>query len=305
MNKIFETNNMIITDGGIETSLIYHHGASLREFSSFELLKTDEGMKLLQDYFAPYFEIASKLNKPLLLETPTWRSNPAWGKKLGYSHSQLESINRLAVSFLRDLQISEFPGVALIVSGCVGPRGDGYLAEKMTTHDAFDYHTPQVKAFAHAKADLVTGITMTNEEEAAGLALACKEASVPCVISFTVETNGTLPSGSTVEQAIRTVDSETDNSIAYYMINCAHPTHFSQIFESDLVKKRIKGIRANASKCSHEELDNATSLDEGDAVELARDYANLLRHNPNIIIFGGCCGTDHRHIEVIARVCSA
>lgn len=131
---------------------------------------------------------------------------------------------------------------------------------------------------------------------------AARAAGMPVVISFTLETDGHLPSGQSLAEAIRETDAATDGAPAYYMINCAHPSHFrDRLAEGSDWRSRIRGLRANASRLSHAELDEATELDEGNPDELGADYRELRLLLPELAVFGGCCGTDHRHVEAIAR----
>jgi S-methylmethionine-dependent homocysteine/selenocysteine methylase len=193
----------------------------------------------------------------------------------------------------------------MVVSGAIGPRGDGYdPGTVMSPDEAASYHGFQTGVLRDAGADLVSAFTMTNANEAQGIALAARHANMPCVISFTVETDGRLPSGETLAYAIGKVDAATGNGPAYYMINCAHPTHFDHVLDAGGGwTKRIRGIRANSSRCSHAELDNAPELDIGDPLELGGQYAELLRRFPHINVLGGCCGTDHRHVDCITTAC--
>jgi S-methylmethionine-dependent homocysteine/selenocysteine methylase len=287
-----------ITDGGMETTLLYHHGMELPEFASFPLLESDEGRAALRAYFEPYLAIARERGVGILLDAPTWRANPDWGAKLGYSLEELEDANRRAVAFMDELRDQ----ADVLVSGCVGPRGDGYVpGELMTAAEAEDYHGWQVGIFADTDVDLVSALTMNYVEEALGVAKAAANAALPCVVSFTVETDGRLPSGQPLPEAVEQVDEETSAAPAYFMINCAHPTHFAEVVEEDGAwKQRIRGLRANASKMSHAELDEAEELDAGDPAELAERHRALHPKLPNVNVVGGCCGTDHRHIAAIA-----
>jgi S-methylmethionine-dependent homocysteine/selenocysteine methylase len=288
-----------ITDGGMETTLLFHHGMELPEFASFPLLESEEGRAALRAYFEPYLAIARQRGVGILLDAPTWRANPDWGTKLGYSAEQLEEANRNAVAFMDGLR-----GEAnVLVSGCVGPRGDGYVpGELMSADEAQEYHAWQVGIFADTSADLVSALTMNYVEEALGIVRAADKAGRPCVVSFTVETDGRLPSGQPLGEAVEQVDAETGRAPAYFMINCAHPTHFADVLEDGgSWKERIIGLRANASKMSHAELDEAEELDSGDPEELAADYVALRTRLPNLTVVGGCCGTDHRHIDAISR----
>jgi S-methylmethionine-dependent homocysteine/selenocysteine methylase len=297
---------LFLTDGGLETTLIFHEGFDLPCFAAFVLLDSDRGRKALGDYFDRYVPMAIAAGAGFILESPTWRANPDWGAKVGYGRQALANNNRAAIEFLLDLRDRyETKGSPMVVSGAIGPRGDGYVASEMMTPDeAAHYHAFQIGVFRDAGADLVSAFTMTNANEAQGIALAAKDANMPCVISFTVETDGRLPAGETLAEAIESVDAATGNGPAYYMINCAHPTHFDHVLDAGGAwMKRIRGIRANSSRCSHAELDNAPELDIGDPLELGGQYAELLRRFPHINVLGGCCGTDHRHVDCISTAC--
>jgi homocysteine S-methyltransferase len=294
---------LFLTDGGIETTLIYHEGLELPYFAAFELLKERSGRDALCRYFERYIQIAKSAELGFILESPTWRASTDWGTKLGYSETALAAINEDAIALMKELRDRhETSKTPMVISGCIGPRGDGYVAsEVMTPSEAEAYHNLQVHAFARAGADMVTAITMTNANEAIGVTRAAAAAGLPVVISFTVETDGKLPTGQDLMDGIAEVDAATGKAPAYYMINCAHPTHFSaSLSERDAWSKRVRGIRANASKRSHQD---APDLDAGDPAELGSEYRDLLRRHPHINVLGGCCGTDHRHIEQISQAC--
>jgi S-methylmethionine-dependent homocysteine/selenocysteine methylase len=288
-----------ITDGGMETTLVYQEGIELPAFASFPLLESEEGRTALRRYFEPYLAIALEHEVGILLDAPTWRANPDWGARLGYSLEQLEEANRKAVAFVAETRDK----ADVLVSGCVGPRGDGYVpGQLMSAEEAERYHGWQVEIFADTGVDLVSALTMNYVEEAVGIARAVDKAGLPCVISFTVETDGRLPSGQSLRDAIEQVDEETEEAPAYYMINCAHPTHFAgALADEGSWLERIRGLRANASAKSHAELDEAEELDAGDPEQLAADYLSLRPLLPNVSVVGGCCGTDHRHIAAICR----
>jgi S-methylmethionine-dependent homocysteine/selenocysteine methylase len=295
--------NVFLTDGGIETSLIFLDGIALPYFAAFDLLKSEEGRSALRKYYSPYAQLAQARNMGFVLESPTWRASADWGEKLGYGKEALARINRDAIALMAELRAQyETPRSPMVISGCVGPRGDGYDPGKvMSVEEARRYHAQQIDVFGTTQVDMVTAITMTNVDEAVGVALAAKNAQMPVVISFTLETDGRLPTGQSLKDAIIAVDSATGAAPAYFMINCAHPTHFSDMVGgNDAWTKRIRGLRANASKRSHAELDNATDLDAGDPKELAALYGELCKRLPGLTVLGGCCGTDHRHIEQIA-----
>jgi S-methylmethionine-dependent homocysteine/selenocysteine methylase len=298
-------SGLFLTDGGIETTLIFHDGLELPHFAAFHLLKDEAGAAALRRYFTRYAEIARANGTGFILESPTWRASADWGEKLGYSAAALANANARSIALMQELR-AEFQGerTPTVVSGCVGPRGDGYdPGAVMSADEAQAYHAGQIGVFAESGADMVTAITMTNANEAIGVARAAKAAGLPVAISFTVETDGRLPTGQGLEDAIAQVDEATRGAPAYYMINCAHPTHF----EATLAAKgawldRIRGLRANASMRSHAELNEAPDLDAGDPDELGREHGAIVKRRPRINVLGGCCGTDHRHIE---RMCAA
>jgi S-methylmethionine-dependent homocysteine/selenocysteine methylase len=291
-----------LTDGGMETNLIFHGGLELPHFASFVLLEDDAGRDALRNYFRPYIAIARERGVGIVLDTPTWRANADWGARLGYSADELADVNRRGVALIEELRAEAGDEPTIQISGCVGPRGDGYRAdEQMTADEAQRYHTPQIETFADTGADLVTALTMTYPDEAVGITRASAAAGVPVVISFTVETDGRLPSGQALGEAIEEVEAATDGAPAYFMVNCAHPAHMAPAFaDGGAWLDRIRGLRANASAKSHAELDESEELDEGNPSELADQYRDLSTTLRNVTVVGGCCGTDQRHIAAIA-----
>lgn len=302
------SDQLFLTDGGLETTLIFQEGVDLPYFAAFDLLKDDEGTGVLRRYFKRYVDLASACGVGAVLEAPTWRANPEWAAKLGYSANELAQANLKGIELLDEVR-EEFarPGQPIVISGNLGPRGDGYRADaRMTAAEARDYHAPQVEVFAGSRADMVAAFTMNYVEEAIGIAQAAQEADTPVAISFTVETDGRLPSGQVLAEAIEQTDDASSGHPVYYMINCAHPTHFEQVLRGGGAwRSRIRGLRANASKRSHAELDASPDLDVGNPVELGDDYRALRRLLPQLSVVGGCCGTDDRHVEAICRACQA
>jgi S-methylmethionine-dependent homocysteine/selenocysteine methylase len=293
-----------LTDGGIETTLIFHDGHQLPYFAAYDLLTREGGEEALRRYFEPYVRVARERNVGIVLETPTWRANPDWAARLGHSADELHELNRRAVALLDEVRGElETSSTPIVVSGCVGPRGDGYVVgDLMSADEAAAYHGTQIRTFADAGVDLVTAITMTYAEEALGIARAARAAGVPAVISFTVETDGRLPSGQALSEAIEEVDRRSGEAPAYFMVNCAHPSHFYDVLEPGATwTERIRGLRANASRLSHAHLDEAEELDMGDPEELAHEYLALRERLPCLTVLGGCCGTDHRHIEAMSN----
>lgn len=297
-------DRLFMTDGGLETTLVFHNGIDLPYFAAFDLLKDDEGTLVLHRELARYAEVARTHGMGLVLESPTWRANPDWAARLGYDAAELADANRKAIALLLRIRTEyEAPHTPVVVSGNLGPRGDGYQSDvRMTADQARDYHQQQVETFARTDSDMICAMTLNYVEEAVGIIRAAEACAMPVAISFTLETDGSLPSGETLARAIERTDSETGGYAVYYMINCAHPTHFKHVlYEGGEWRNRIRGVRANASKRSHVELDESTELDEGNPRELGDDYCALQALLPRLAVVGGCCGTDHRHVEAICN----
>ncbi len=298
--------SVFLMDGGLETTLVFLEGLDLPCFAAFPLLLDDAGRTILRRYFEPYLKTAADRKTGFVLDTATWRANADWGEKLGYSKETLTEINQAAVKFATGMRDTFADGrTRIVINGVIGPRGDGYRADaQMSAEEAQRYHTEQVEAFRDAGANMVSAITMNYTEEAIGITRAAKASDIPVVIAFTVETDGKLATGETLKSAINRVDEATGAAPAYYMINCAHPSHFDDaISGSGEWLDRIRGLRANASTKSHAELDEAQELDAGDPVALGQEYRDLRKRLRRLSVLGGCCGTDHRHILAICDAC--
>jgi S-methylmethionine-dependent homocysteine/selenocysteine methylase len=297
-------DRLFLTDSGLETDLIFNHGFDLPAFASFPLVDRDP--EVLRTFFADHLAVAREAGTGALFETPTWRASADWAGPLGYGPDALREVNRRAVELLAGLRDDAADDVPLVVSGNIGPRADAYRpASRMTAAEARSYHAAQIETFAGTDADLVSALTITYPAEAIGVVQAAVDADMPCVVSFTVETDGVLPDGTTVADAIRAVDDATDGAAAYFMLNCAHPDHVQPALTDDGEwTARLRGFRANASRMSHAELDDATELDDGDPVEMGAQYATLRVTHPQVTVLGGCCGTDVRHVAQIAAACA-
>jgi homocysteine S-methyltransferase len=294
---------LFLTDGGMETVLIFHKGFELPHFASFPLLEDEHGRAAVREYFAEFLALARERGAGFLLDTTTWRANPDWAALLGYDADALDRVNREAVAFAQAIRDEHAdPDLPVLINGVVGPRGDGYVVDgMMSAEEAEEYHAGQLRSFAAAGADMVSALTMTYAEEATGIARAAAKVGMPVAISFTVETDGRLPSGQRLGDAIAQVDFESGAAPAYYMVNCAHPSHFEHVVQGGGAwVGRIAGLRANASTLSHAELDAAEELDEGDPDALGAGYAALRSHLRNVNVIGGCCGTDERHVAAAA-----
>lgn len=307
-NLLFSDGSIFLTDGGLETTMVFHEGLELPCFAAFPLLLDEAGRERLERYFTPYLRTAQERGVGFVLDTVTWRANPDWGAKLGFSREALADINRQAVAWAKSLRERvDWQGTDIVIDGVVGPRGDGYRAnEQMSAEAAEAYHAGQIRALRDAGADVIGAVTMNYAEEAIGIARAAKALGIPVVISFTVETDGRLASSETLRSAIERTDEATGNAPLHYMINCAHPTHFENLLTSgEPWTRRVRGLRANASRKSHAELDEATELDAGDPQDFGQRYRSLRERAGHLAVLGGCCGTDHRHIVAICDACLA
>ena len=305
LERLLETKRPYLTDGGLETSLIFNEGMDLPAFAAFPLLEDEKGRRILRDYFGRFLQIAKENDTGFVLDTPTWRASQGWAVETGYDTEAIDRINAGAVTFAREVASDwEAGGTPVVINGVIGPRGDGYVpGDGMAADEAKSYHSRQIVNLAMAGVDMVSAVTMNYVEEAIGIASAAKAAEIPVVISFTVETDGNLPSGQSVREAIMQVDSATNAAPIYYMINCAHPDHYSAILNDSDWTKRLGGMRANASRMSHAELDSADELDDGNPAEFGELHATMMQGLTGIKVLGGCCGTDHRHVGAVGECC--
>src|SRR3954451_5709185 len=297
------SGGLFVTDGGLETDLIFNRGVDLPEFAAFVLLDDAAGMAAHLDYYEGFFDIARERRAGFILDTPTWRANRDWGQRLGYDRARLADANKRWMEVMAELRAAwASSGLPIVLDGLIGPRGDGYFpGERMSAEEAAAYHGEQVASFADTAVEMVSVLTINYVEEAVGVARTAAEHGLPSAISFTVETDGRLPSGQPLAEAVDQVDAESGSAPAYFMVNCAHPTHFEGVLDDAAIRERIRGVRANASTLSHAELDESEELDAGDPDDLAAGYERLRSPLPNLTVLGGCCGTDHRHVAAITE----
>ncbi len=296
-------NKLWLTDGGLETTMVFHESLDLPYFSSFPLLDHPEGRNSLTRYFDQALETAKALGLGFVLDTTTWRASAGWGAVMNLTPDAVQRANHEAVAFSKSL-CRDRPDQDILLNGIVGPHGDAYAPDSVLTADeAMAYHAPQIAILAEAGVDMVTAMTISSTGEAIGIARASQEAGLPVALSFTVETDGRLISGKSLEAAVLETDRATEGFPAWYGINCAHPEHFQRVLKGDWVQ-RIGVLRANASRKSHSELDESSELDAGDPDELGHQYAALQSLLPGLRVIGGCCGTDVRHIRAMGKECA-
>ncbi|UCC57249.1 MAG: homocysteine S-methyltransferase family protein [Gammaproteobacteria bacterium] len=297
------SGGLFLTDAGIETDLMFNHGIEIREFAAHTLLPDSRGRKAVADYLRAFLSLAKKYDVGFVLDSQTWKAHMHWADDLSTNEQELQEANREAIAFIAELR-NEFSGNSkpIVLNGVIGPRGDAYAPEaSVAANEAEEYHARQIRWLAETSVDMVTALTFTQADEAIGIVRGAESAGLPIVISFTVETDGCLPTGQPLKEAIRMVDEATNAAAAYFMVNCAHPEHFFHVLGDSDWARRIRGLRCNASRLSHTELDECEVLDDGDPVELASQYKAIMDTMPWLNIFGGCCGTDLRHVTQIAK----
>lgn len=298
---------LFLTDGGVETDLIFNHGIEIEHFAAHTLLPRPEGRDALADYFRGYLRLARDMGAGYVLDSQTWKAHMHWASDLGATADDLRTVNHESIRFIAGLR-EEFKTNSdpIVLNGVMGPKGDAYAPEgRITAEDAEAYHSQQLGWLAETDVDMVTALTFTQAEEAVGIVRAAREVGIPIVVSFTVETDGKLPTGQPLGEAIDSVDEATESAAAYFMVNCAHPDHFSHVLEDSSWARRIRGLRCNASRKSHAELDESETLDAGDPIELSSQYKSMVGTMPWVNVFGGCCGSDLRHVTQIARAIAA
>ncbi len=295
--------DMYLNDAGLETDLIFNKGIEIREFAAHTLLPDATGREALANYFHGFLNLANEVNAGFILDSPTWKAHMHWAKDLEATEKEIKQANLDSIAFIAEIR-SDFVNNQhpIVLNGLVGPRGDAYAPDtRLAAAEARDYHRQQLSWLAETEVDMVSALTFTQADEASGFVQAANELGLPCVVSFTVETDGKLPTGQSLSSAIEQVDENTDSYVAYFMVNCAHPEHFSSLLGDEPWARRIKGIRCNASRLSHAELDECEVLDDGDPDELADQYLEILGKMPWLNVFGSCCGSDLRHVSKIAK----
>jgi homocysteine S-methyltransferase len=286
---------------GIETDLIFNRGIDLPGFASYPLLETEEGRKMLHGYYAQLIDMARQKGVGVILESLTWVANRDRGAAIGHNPASLKKFNIAAIDLIARVR-EEKGDLPTLLSAQIGPRDDGYApTDRMTADEAETYHSEQMETISKTEADLVSAFTLCYPEEAVGIVRAGERFEIPVVIAFTVETDGRLPTGMPLKEAIESVDDATDGCTEYFLINCAHPDHFSGVLADERWIHRLRGVVANASRCSHAELDESEELDDGDPEELGELVGAICKKFPHFTIVGGCCGTDMRHLRRIVE----
>lgn len=284
---------------GMDTEILFRDGIDLPGFASYPLLLNPAHRSLIRSYYCNLVDLARDQNVGVILDAVTWVANRDRGAELGFTPDDLKKLNIEAIELIAGVR-AEKGDLPTVLCGQVGPRGDGYApSDQMSTEEAEDYHSEQIAVYSQTEADLVSAFTLCYPEEASGIVRAAQRFDMPVAIAFTVETDGRLPTGVSVGEAIEQVDAESNAGALYFLINCAHPDHFTRILGNEPWMKRLRGVVANASRCSHAELDNAEELDDGDPNELGIQVGGLRKQLSHFSILGSCCGSNLRHMKRI------
>jgi len=302
------SGDLFLRDGGLETTLFFKKGFPLPEFASFNLVNDDDGREVISSHLRSFAAVARDHSVGLILGTPTWRASRDWGTKLGYTAETLADAIHKSVELVVEIR-NEFENAntPIVIEGTMGSRTDGYNPKEfMTAEQAEEYHRTQIGTFVDTDVDRVTAFTLSYVDEAVGVVKAARSSKMPVAISFTLGTDGCLPTGLNLVDAIEQVDTAAGGGPDYYMINCVHPVYFTETLASgDPRLKRVQGLMPNASSKSHEELDEAKELDEGNPAELAEQLHEIRKGMPWVNILAGCCGTDSRLAKAICEACGS
>lgn len=268
------------------------------------LIYQESGRAALETIYRQYLAIGQRYQLPLLLSTPTWRAGRERIAAAGLAGRDLNGDNTRFLAKLRDGSGDYARQVA--ICGLMSCRGDAYKPdEAMSADAAADFHAWQADALAAAGVDFLLAATLPALSEALGLARAQAATGLPYVISFVARREGTLLDGTPLSVAISTIDAAVTPRPLAYLVNCTHASIFRSALlnernSSPLVKQRVIGLLANTAALSPEELNERTDLVEEAPAVFGRSVA-ALRSELGMKILGGCCGTDQRHIECLAR----
>jgi S-methylmethionine-dependent homocysteine/selenocysteine methylase len=269
------------------------------------LIYDDRGRSALERIYRGYIEIGIKYNLPFLVSAPTWRANPERIKASKFHHRK--SLNADCVRFIQSLRKTYKDGSkGIYIGGLMACHGDAYRPEEtLSVMDAANFHKSQAAMLAESEVDFILAATLPAVSEARGMAAALSDFKIPYILSFVIRPDGTILDGTPLHQAFDQIDAAIQHPPFFYLINCVHPSVFSHALKSEVVLsnsvlKRLWGLQANTSAKSPEELDGLSELDGSEPRSFARELLALY-HTFGIKIIGGCCGTDHHHIEAIAE----
>ena len=254
--------------------------------------------------YRQYLDIGLKYNLPLLLSTPTWRASRERIEKAGYEKTDVNGDNFRFLDGIRK-SYGHFAN-KIVICGLLSCRGDAYSqSEALTANDAHEFHSWQANRLAETGVDLLLAATLPAFSEATGLATALAATGKPYIISFVFRSEGTLLDSTPLKDAISIIDSDVNPKPLAYMANCTHASIFKTAMmhaanSSATVRKRVAGLLANTAALNPEELDDSAELVEEDPQIFGKSVASL-HAELGLKILGGCCGTDDRHIDDLAK----
>jgi homocysteine S-methyltransferase len=292
-----------LTEGGFETELMYLHGFELPCFAAFHLLDSTKGYQAVRDLYARVCDVAAAESTGLLLGWLNYRASPDWGAKLGLSPEALRAATLRSIAMLADLRKSyagQVPHFA--ISDAIGPRGDAYgTGGAITEAEAEDYHSVQLETLKHSDVDVIWAATQNNVPEVIGMARAARALGLEIAVAWSLNAESRLSSGPTLAEAITRTDAAVPGVVAWHSLTCSHPLEFTPALTPGPWTDRLRCIRPNAAAMDKIALCKLGHLEDGDPVELGRQMGDVARRYPAMDIWGGCCGTDHRHLSEIVR----
>lgn len=299
--KCLSDNTSILMEGALGERLKREYNICFDEHVAMAgLVYSEQGRKALTELWNGYLSVARRYKLPFVATTPTRRANRERISRSCFS----ENIVKDNVQFLRSIQ--EASGIEMYVGALLGCKGDAYTGEgALSEQEAYHFHQWTTARFAEAGVDFLYAGIMPSLPEAVGLAKAADETKLPYIISFTIQADGRLIDGTPISEAICSIDEKTDNKPVCYMANCVHPRILFQALSwpfnrTEVVRFRFRGIQANTSPLSYAELDGSKDLKCSEPEVFAEEMLRLGSIS-SIQIWGGCCGTDDRHMECLAR----
>ena len=305
--ETIQSGRPILTEGAMVERIRRHPAVRLDpDIAHAGLIYSAEGRKTLGDIYRQYLSIGQRHNLPMLTLAPTWRANPERTARAGCG--PVDKLNSDCVEFLKEI-CTEFGAYQerLYVAGLLGCRHDAYKpAEALNADAAEQFHAPQVKALAASRVDFIKAATLPAVSEALGIARAIAQTGIPCVLSFVIRPDGNVLDGTPLQKAVAQIDNETDQAPIFYMVNCVHPSVFMEAMSTETgsdgnLSERVIGFQGNTSSKSPEELDNLPYLDTT-APEPFAELMLRIHRTLGTRILGGCCGTDNRHVEMVATL---
>lgn len=296
-----EPGRYYITEGGIETEIMYKWGFEMPHFAMFPLLDNPKAAEAIRGMYRRYLDVVAKYGHNALIGGFDYRASPDWGALLGYSAQSLHEANLQSIQFLRDVAAEYKNDIQeCLVNGVIGPRGDAYLTKNvMSRAEAADYHSAQLSTLKDADVDLAWALTFGDPEEAIGVINAARQLSLPVAVAFSLDDSSRLNTGVEFADAVKRVDAETDGYAEFFALNCSHPEEFLPAISDDDWMQRVRCFRPNAAKMDKISLCKLGHLEEGDPVELGAQMHAVQQRYPHIDIWGGCCGTCETHLEQI------